>query len=454
MRGKARGSKGWLRGAGGNDRFWRMKSRQRLSVTQTQSLSLTTGLLASIKMLRTDAAGLTRYLEEHAAENPYLVLDRAAVVDWLPRWTGALGMGGERPTEDRDQAPAPSLMAHVMAEVDRLFPGGRARQIALVLAEAVEPSGWLGAPLSALAAHAKASMAEATAVLHKLQEIEPTGLFAQNLAECLRLQAREAGVMDTVFGVMLDNLDVLARGEFARLAKVCGVTEGEILARLRSIRAMDPKPGAQFAQGAAPVREPDLIAKRGPNGWEVALNRSALPAVRLDKPTAGVRDPATKTAWSAAQSVARMVAARNTTLLAVGAEVMRRQVAALDHGIGAISPLTMGDVALALDLHESTVSRVVAGTSIDTPRGTWWLKALFSGSMGGDVSAATLRDRLARLIAGENRAKPLSDDALAAALSQGGADIARRTVAKYRDALNIPPAFRRKMRETVPKASA
>ena len=107
----------------------------------------------------------------------------------------------------------------------------------------------------------------------------------------------------------------------------------------------------------------------------------------------------------------------------------------------------MGDVALALDLHESTISRVVAGTSIDTPRGTWWLRALFSGSMGGDVSAATLRDRLARLVAAEDRAKPLSDEALAKALSQGGVDIARRTVAKYRDALGIPPAFRRKMRD-------
>lgn len=424
-----------------------MKSRQRLSVTQTQSLSLTTGLLASIKMLRTDAAGLTRYLEEHAAENPYLVLERPAVLDWLPRWTGAFGTSVDHPAEDRDEAPAPSLIAHLMAEVERMFPGGRARQIALVLAEAVEPSGWLGAPLPTLAAEAQATVAEATAVLHKLQGIEPTGLFAQNLAECLRLQAREAGVLDTVLGVMLDNLDSLARGEFARLGKVCGVAETEIMARLRIIRAMDPKPGAQFAQGAAPARDPDLIVKRGPHGWEVALNRSALPAVRLDKPAAGARDAATKTAWSSAQSVARMVAARNITLLAVGVEVMRRQVGALDHGIGAISPLTMGDVAQALDLHESTVSRVVAGTSIDTPRGTWWLKALFSGSMGGDVSAATLRDRLSRLVAAEDRAHPLSDEALAKTLSQGGVDIARRTVAKYRDALNIPPAFRRKMRD-------
>lgn len=430
-----------------------MKSRQRLSVTQTQQLSLTTGLVASIKVLRTDAAGLTRYLEEHAAENPYLSLERPVVLDWLPRWNGALGMGGDRPAEDRDEAPAPSLIAHVMAEVDRLFPGGRARQIALVLAEAVEPSGWLGASLADLASKANATIPEATAVLHKLQGIEPTGLFAQNLADCLRLQAREVGALDEILGIMLDNLDSLARGEFGRLAKLCGATESDILTRLRAIRAMDPKPGAQFAQGAAPVREPDLIVKKGEKGWEVALNRCALPAVILDKPDKKARDPAAQTAWSSAQSVARMLAARNSTLLAVGAEVMRRQVVALDRGIGAISPLTMGDVAVALDLHESTVSRVVAGTSIDTPRGTWWLKALFSGSMGGDVSAATLRDRLARLVADEDRAKPYSDEALATALSQGGVEIARRTVAKYREALHIPPAFRRKMRDVAPKAT-
>lgn len=424
-----------------------MKSRQRLSVTQTQKLSLTTGLIASIKMLRTDAAGLTRYLEEHAAENPYLALERPVMMDWLPRWAGVLGTGSDHPMEDRDEAPAPSLIAHLMAAVDRLFPGGRARQIALVLAEAVEPSGWLGASVEVLAAEAKASVAEVLAVLHRLKEIEPAGLFAQNLADCLRLQAREAGVLDKVLSTMLDNLDLLAKADFARLARLCGVAEDEIMLRLREIRAMDPKPGAQFAQGAAPVREPDLIARRGPNGWEVALNRSALPAVRLDRPDKTVRDVAGKTAWATAQSVARMVAARNTTLLSIGGEVMRRQVAALDRGLGAVCPLTMGDVAQALDLHESTISRVVAGTSIDTPRGTWWLKALFSGSMGGDVSAASLRDRLARLVATEDSAQPMSDEALARALSQGGAEIARRTVAKYRGQLTIPPAFRRKMRD-------
>ncbi len=445
-RGRREGSTAELRKSGPRFRLYVMKSRQRLSVTQTQQLSLNTGLLASIRMLRSDAAGLTRYLEEHAAENPYLVLDHPVVTDWLPRWDAALGLGGDRSMEERDESPAASLIAHVMAEVDRLFPGGRARQIAIVLAEALEPSGWLGAPVMVLAEAAKATVAEVNAVLHRLQRIDPAGLFATSLAECLRLQAREAGLLDATLECMLDHLDLLAKGEFARLAKLCEVPEAGILRRLRDIRAMDPKPGAQFTQGAAPVREPDLIARHGAKGWEVALNRSALPGVRLDRPAKIGPDLAARRAWSSAQSVARMVAARNTTLLALGVEVMRRQVAALDHGLGAVAPLTMGDVAVALDLHESTVSRIVAGTSIDTPRGTWWLKALFSGSMGGDVSAATLRDRLARMVAAEDRGRPLSDEALAQALSQGGVEIARRTVAKYREGLGIPPAFRRRTR--------
>ncbi len=404
------------------------------------------GLLASIRMLRTDAAGLTRYLEEHAAENPCLQLDYPVVTDWLPRWTGVLGGGADRPSEARDESPPASLIAHVLAEIDRVFPGGRARQIALVLAEALEPSGWLGGSIARLSVLAKATEAEVGVVLRRLQKIEPIGLFATGLADCLRAQAREAGILDKPLAIILDNLPLLAKGDYARLAKLCRVDEAAILHRLRAIQALDPKPGAQFEQGAAPVREPDLFAKRGPDGWEVALNRSALPTIRLDKPATFAADDARKASWSSAQSLSRMVAARNTTLLAVGVEVMRRQVGALDHGLGAIAPLTMGDVALALDLHESTISRIVAGTSIDTPRGTWWVKALFSGSMGGDVSAATLRDKLARLVAAEDRMHPLSDEALAQALSQGGADIARRTVSKYRGILNIPPAFRRRMR--------
>jgi RNA polymerase sigma-54 factor len=149
-----------------------------------------------------------------------------------------------------------------------------------------------------------------------------------------------------------------------------------------------------------------------------------------------------------ARALIKMIEGRNATLLSVGQDILARQTAALDQGMGALVPMTMGDVAEALGLHESTISRVVAGTAVDTPRGTWWLRTLFTKApREGGPSAGALRDRLARLVAEEDPDHPLSDDALAQALADGGAPIARRTVAKYRGMLNLPPAHRRRRRQ-------
>jgi len=420
-----------------------MKGRQRIQQTQTQRMQLTTGLQTSMHILRADAAGLTRYLEEQAAANPLIRLEHAVAVpsDWLPRWTGMTGpaASGGLGHADETASPGPSLMAHVLARIEAAFKPGRQRDIALTLAEALEPSGWLGRTLAAIAAEAGARLAEVEAVLAVLQQIDPPGLFARNLTECLRLQAADSGVLDAVFAVLLDHLDLLAKADIARLAGLAGVDEPEVLRRVRLLRGFNPKPGAGFDGVAAPVREPDLLIERGPQGWQVTLNRSALPAVRLAE---GARGPQR----TAARAVIQLVENRNATLLFVGQEILRRQIAALDLGPQALCPMTMADVGAAVDLHESTVSRVVAGTSVDTPHGTWWLKRLFSAAMGGDVSAAALRERLARLIAAEDRAAPLSDAALATALSEGETRVARRTVAKYRAMLAIPPAHLRRVR--------
>ena len=142
-----------------------------------------------------------------------------------------------------------------------------------------------------------------------------------------------------------------------------------------------------------------------------------------------------------------MIEGRNATLLSVGQDILSRQTDALEAGLGALVPMTMSEIAMAVGLHESTISRVVAGTAVDTPRGTWWLRSLFTKSpREGGPTAGALRDRLARLVADEDPDHPLSDDALATALAQGGAPIARRTVAKYRTMLNLPPAHRRRRR--------
>lgn len=414
-----------------------MKQRSRISVQQTQRMTLTTTLAASIRVLRADAAGLARYLEEQAAENPALVLAPPPASDWTPRWKSALGTGGEALEQ---ASAAPSLVSHALGIAEALRLTGLQARLAEALVEALEPSGWLGRPLSALAGQAGVGLAEAEAVLHKLQHrAEPTGLFARNLAECLRLQAEDAGELDPAMAAVLDRLELVARGDIDRLAREAGVDAATIRARIGALRGYDPKPGARFEPCAAPVREPDLIAETGPNGWTVSLNRSALPTLTVAEGRGKGR--------SEARALQRMVEGRNTTLLAVGQEVLARQVAALDRGIGALVPMTMAEVAEALRLHESTISRVVAGTAVDTPRGTWWLRSLFTQSVReGGPAAGALRDRLARLVAAEDPQTPLSDEALARALAEGGAPIARRTVAKYRAMLGLPPAHRRRQR--------
>ena len=430
--------------------------QQRIGLTQTQRLALNTSLQASIAILRTDAAGLTRYLEEQAAENPHLRLEpppQPALQDWLPRWANVLGgtsggLGLAAETADT----SPSLMAHVMGEIEAMKFAPKDLKIAIALAEVLEPSGWLGAELRQVVAETRATQAEVEAVLHRLQQMEPTGIFARNLAECLRLQAIEAGVLDREMAAVLAHLDLLATGDLGRLAKACHIPEAAVLQRFRAIRSMNPKPGAQFASiSAAQMREPDLVVKATANGWSIALNRSALPTLRVEKSDAGSAAGLTQ-----AKAIERMVEARNTTLLLVGREILARQQEAIRLGPVGLAPMTMADLAEALGFHESTISRVVAGASLDSPRGTWWLRQMFSPALGGNgqplISAAAMRGRLARLVAAENPARPLSDEALAMALTiDTGVTIARRTVAKYREAEGIPVASRRKRKPVLPR---
>ncbi|MCB6179605.1 RNA polymerase sigma-54 factor [Rhodobacter sp. Har01] len=417
-----------------------MKSRTRITVAQSQRLSLNTSLSAAIRVLRTDAAGLSRFLEEQAADNPALGVEWAvpAAPEWLPRWGGSLARlhdGGPGDVEVADAGP--SLAAHVAAGIAALGLSARALRVAEALSEALGPAGWLVRPLAEVAAEVGATPTETEAVLERLQRLEPAGLFARNLEECLRLQAAEAGDLDAVMAGVLCRLPLLAAGETARIARALDCPEAEVLRAVQRLRRYDPKPGARFAPGAAPVAEPDLTVRQGPEGWEVALNRGALPTLSLREGPGRAE----------AKALMRLVEGRNATLLRVARDILQRQAAALDQGFAALVPMGMAEVAEAVGLHPATVSRVVAGTAIDTPRGTWWLRALFSQAVGEDGRAsAALRESLARLVAAENPAAPLTDEALAMELSATGAPVARRTVAKYRGMLGIPAAHARRRR--------
>lgn len=432
----------------------RMSQRPRIVIAQQQRLALNTGLTAAIRLLRSDAAGLTRYLEEQAATNPHVRLvgpDAASLGDWLPRWSGVLTYGPRSRVAPPETASAdPSLISHVTAAVRamRLPPAGQ--RIALALVEALEPSGWLGRSVAAIADDLNLPEPEVLAILQRLQTIEPTGLFARNLGECLALQAAEMGQLDPEMAVLLQNLDLLAAGDIPRLTRLCRCDEAGIARRFRSIRTMNPKPGSSFAQtNPAITREPDLIARPLKNGrWQVALNRSALPTVEITPDPKG--DPP---ALQAARALRHMVEARNATLLRVGREIVARQSAALLQGAAALAPMGMADLAEALGVHVSTISRVVAGATLDAPTGVLWLRRMFSGARRGKdndappQAVAALRHRLSRIIATENRAKPLSDAALVVRLAEdSGVTLARRTIAQYREAEGIPPAYRRRLR--------
>ncbi len=414
-----------------------MKSRTRISVHQTQRMALTTGLATSIRLLRADAAGLSRYLEEAAAENPQIILTRPQVQEWLPRWKSAFGSDAERPEQE---AAGPSLVSHVLGMIEGMRLDPVESRIALALAEALEPSGWIGRALPSIAGQLGVAVPAVEALLRRLQQqAEPTGLFARNLAECLWLQAREAGELDAPMQALLHRLDLLAKGEIERIAREAGLELADLRQAFGRLRSYDPKPGAGFEPFIAPVREPDLIAEKGAAGWIVSLNRSSLPSVSVAEGRARGR--------AEARALIKLIEGRNATLLSVGQDILNRQTAALEAGLGALVPMTMAEVAAAQGLHESTISRVVAGTSVDTPRGTWWLRALFTQALHeGGIAAGALRDRLAKLVAEEDPDHPFSDDALAAALAVGGAPVARRTVAKYRAMLNLPPAHRRRRR--------
>ena len=418
-----------------------MTSRQSISQNTSQRLTLHHGLMTSIRLLKTDASGLSRYLEEAAAENPHLVVERRGHSEWLPRWTDAFRrMGAGDGEVDHIVGGGPSLMAHVMDAIEAMGLSPRHRAIADVLADALEPSGWIGRPLLEIAAEARASLPDTEAVLVRLQRIEPVGLFARSLAECLALQARDAGLLDATLAAILGKLDLLAQGDFGRLARSIGVSEADVASRLRVIRSFDPKPGAQFSAFAAPTREPDLVVHKSPEGWVVALNRSALPDLRLADVATGKPGQRTE-----ARNLIKLVEGRNASMLKVAGAILKHQTAALDRGPQMLAPMTMADVAAQVDLAQSTVSRIVAGTAVDTPHGTWWLRALFSqAKTEGGQSSAALRERLSRLVASEDGMRPLSDAALAAVLSSPGFDVARRTVAKYRGMLGIPAAHRRR----------
>ena len=351
-----------------------------------------------------------------------------------------------------------SLYAHACAEAERLFTDPTDKMIALALIDALEPSGWLGQSLADIAGFTLVPLDRVEAVLDRLQQIEPAGLFARDLSDCLRLQARDREMLTPDFTILLDNLAMLGTGNVKGLARLCKATPERMAEMLRLLRSLDPKPGARFAGRAEPILPPDLIVRRLSDGWSVELNRSTLPAVKVRQEyakqmVAGKKDEALRNFVSERVSEARWldraIAQRNDTALKVGAEILRQQMGFFEKGPAALKPMVLRDIAEAIGMHESTISRVTNSLMMATPRGTFRLKTFFSASITNEAdsdgeAASAIRFKLRKLIATEAPSQPLSDDAIVQIMAKDGIRLARRTVAKYREMEGIASSFQRK----------
>lgn len=432
-----------------------------MGLSQGAAPQMTGDLRRAIALLQLGNAALAGHLA--AAQNPHLEVVAGAARQepglWLDRMrlipappppqAGQTGpcwaATGGNPVDDLTAAAAPGLVAHVEAQLGLLLRDQADRAIARHFLEALEPSGWLGAPVATVAARAGCSPARAEAVLARLQQVEPAGLFARGLAECLRLQAEDRGLLTPAFAALLANLPLAAEGDADALALACGVPTAEVAALMRRLRGLDPKPGAAFGQGPVPDRAPDLLLRPVPEGWLLELNDTTLPAVTVRPQAEGGGAEALR----AARWLDHAFRRRNATVLAIAAEIVARQQGLLARGRDAMDALTIAEVAGATGLHRSTVSRVTAALRVALPGRVLPLRAFFSApapatlSGPAPLSTAAARALLARLVAAENPAAPLSDAALAGRLAEAGAAVARRTVAKYRSEAGIPPRDRR-----------
>ena len=470
-----------------------------------QSLVITTQLQQAIKLLTMSNIELRGFLDQQTEENPFLEVaggakdEDAAAPDPAPetaREGAALDfadgtMQGDSPISEaaldnqfetgnidlgRSGASGPasdsdfdalsliasdeeqSLYGHACAEAERLFSDATDRMIALALIDALEPSGWLGQSVQDIAAFTMVELDRVEAVLAQLQQIEPAGLFARGLSDCLRLQARDRDMLTPDFAILLDNLAMLGAGNVKGLARLCKATPERMSEMLRFLRSLDPKPGARFSGKAEPILPPDLIVRRVQDGWSVELNRSTLPAVKVlqgyaKQMVAGKKDEALRSFVSERVSEARWldraIAQRNETALKVGTEILRQQMGFFEKGPIGLKPMVLRDIAEAIGMHESTISRVTNSLMIATPRGTYRLKAFFSSSITNDSdsdgeAASAIKFKLRKLVEAEQPAQPLSDDAIVQILAKDGIRLARRTVAKYREMEGIASSFQRK----------
>jgi len=476
-----------------------------LSIRQTQALVLTPQLQQAIKLLQLSNLELEAYIAEELSKNPLLEArsgeedgdqapspaaseevegdeaaedpgaddlirgqaedDRPLDVDWTAEALETdsfsdvvTSSGGDEAFDfDRIQYSAASLAEHL---IDQLHgQSGDVGDLARIIAETVDETGYLTVPLDNIVDLTGAPAQLVEQALQIVQGLEPPGVGARSLAECLALQAKAVDRYDPAMARLIDNLELLSKGRLTDLKRICGVDDEDLADMIRELRSYDPKPGCQFSGASVEEVTPDVFVRKTRGGYSIELNQTTLPRLLVNRRyyqelKSGPQDKASK-AWlsECLQTASWLVKAldqRARTIVKVVSEIVKRQQGFFDRGVSAMKPMTLREVAEAIEMHESTVSRVTSNKYLLCDRGLFELKYFFGSGVqsaeGDGAAAEAVKAAIKEVIEAETDI--LSDDAIAALLKQRGFDCARRTVVKYREAMGIGSSIqRRRMRK-------
>lgn len=483
----------------------------RLQQKQSQSLVMTPQLQQAIKLLQLSNIELAAFVEEQLESNPLLergtgdenrrgedsdgdsasasdeysevsmdapqaassdidapadsidmhgsAADVGGSVDWSKAGSGGSFNGSSEYDPMDNTAAEISLSEHLNAQLSMAIHDPKERMIGTYLIDHVDENGYLRADLEDIAERLGVSVNRIMSALTTLQTFEPTGVFARDLRECLVLQLREMGLYDLPMSLLVDNLELLAKHDLSKLGKLCGVDKDTLMKLTAKLRTLSPKPGLAYGGEMAAAVEPDVFIRETSNGgWAVELNSDTLPRVLVNhryfaQVSGKGSDEETQTFMSECQANANWLVKsldqRARTILKVSMEIIKQQDGFFAYGIDHLRPLNLKQVADAIEMHESTVSRVTSNKFMSTPRGMFELKYFFTASIpsndGGEAhSAEAVRHKIKILISEEMPKTVKSDDKLVKLLSAQGIEIARRTVAKYRESLGIPSSVERR----------
>jgi len=416
-----------------------------------QTKALNQSLVQAVNIMRMTGSELDGFLNDAAALNPFIDIEnksRSSV-------NGAVS-SLDQPAREIADSRQISLYRHVANQLPYLFDTKHDLSIALGFLVELEPSGWLGTSVESIARKLGLDTDICIDILKRLQAVEPAGLFARGLKECLHLQAAERAQLDEVMIAVIDQLHLLMEQDTESFARRLGHQNNEVIQCLKHIRRMDPKPGSRFEYDESLLRESDVILTIEGQDLVIELNQSSFPSMRLidDANPRRARTEHQKqlnTLLRDAKALKIALEMRKSTTMAVVTAIFLRQRAFLISGYVALAPMRLSDIADDIDMSEATISRVVAGLTIQCPQGNIEAKTLFCTAVTSSISTGTKHialQAIKTLIDCENKSAPLSDGVIAGQLQETGIMVSRRTVAKYRHSIGfLAPRLRRKSAE-------